>query len=83
MVLTRSDALPFLNQVLVAPLTRTIRSIPTEVLLGSDDGVCVESVASFDNVASVPRSELTRRLGQLEFGRWHEVCRAMRAAIAC
>lgn len=83
LVLTRPEALPLLSAITVAPLTRTARGIPTEVVVGPDDGVRVESVVSFDNVRTVPRGRLTRRLGQLSDGRWHEVCFAIRAAIAC
>ncbi len=83
LVITRNQALPLLTSIMVAPLTRTRRGIPTEVALGSDDGVRVESVAAFDNLKSVHRSALTRPAGMLAPGRWHEVCEAMRAAIGC
>lgn len=83
LILTRPEALPLLTSITVAPLTRTVRGIPTEVVLGPDDGVRVESVATFDNVKTVARGRLTRRLGHLDEGRWHEVCLALRAAIAC
>jgi len=83
MVLTRSGALPRLRSVTVAPLTRTIRGIPTEIEFGPADGVRIDCVASFDNVATVSQAHLTRRLGALAPGRWHEVCDAVRAAIDC
>lgn len=83
LVLTRDDALPLLTAITIAPLTSTIRDIPSEVRLGPDDGVRIESVASFDNVRSVSKGRLTRQLGRLAPGRWHEVCFAVRAAIAC
>ena len=38
-VLTRQAAIPVLTSVLVAPATRTIRDIPTEVTLTRDDGM--------------------------------------------
>ena len=80
LVLTRNEALERLDWITVAPLTRTIRAIPTEVRIEAGEGVRVESVATFDNMASVRRSQLTRRLGELTPGRWHEVCAAVRAA---
>ncbi len=83
LVLTRNEALPFLNTITVAPMTTTVRGIPTEVLLGADDGANVESVATFDNVKSVAKGSLTRRIGAIAPGRWHEVCFAVRAAIDC
>ncbi|MEJ7801184.1 MAG: type II toxin-antitoxin system PemK/MazF family toxin [Ilumatobacter sp.] len=83
LVLTRDDALPILNTITVAPLTTTVRGIPTEVPLGPTDGVHVESVATFDNVKNVAKVFLSRRLGAIATGRWHEVCAAVRAAIDC
>src|SRR5680860_1669414 len=38
LVMTRDAAIPVLNSVLVAPVTRTIRGIPTELALSPDDG---------------------------------------------
>lgn len=83
LLLTRDSALAHLTRITVAPLSSRARGIPTEVAMGPADGVRVESVATFDNVATVSRGHLTRRLGELAPGRWHEVCVALRAAIAC
>ncbi len=38
-VLTRDSVLAYLSEVTVAPITRTIRDVPSEVALGPDDGV--------------------------------------------
>ena len=35
LLLTRSDMIPVLNSVTVAPLTRTIRGVPSEVVVGA------------------------------------------------
>ena len=51
--------------------------------LGSADGVPRDCVANFDNVRSIRKAMLTKRVGALAPGRWHEVCDAMRAAIDC
>lgn len=83
LVLTRATMVPLLTSVLVAPLTRTARRIPTEVPVGPADGVRFESVASFDNVTTIHRAFFTRRLGQVGRHRWPEVCDAMRVAIGC
>lgn len=83
LVLARARAVPLLSSLLVVPLTRTARSIPSEVQVGPADGVRFESVASFDNVTTIHRSCFTRRLGHVDRSRWHEVCDAMRVAIGC
>jgi mRNA interferase MazF len=82
-VLTRDEAIPVLHSVLVAPLTRRERRTPTEMKLDVDDGVLVDSWATFDNVKTIRKVYLTRWIGELSAGRWHEVCAAMRAAIDC
>lgn len=82
-VLTRDEAIPVLHSVLVAPLTRRRRGAPTELMLDANDGVLVESWATFDNVKTIRKVYLTRQIGELSVGRWHEVCAAMRAAIDC
>jgi mRNA interferase MazF len=82
-VLTRDRAIPVLNRVLVAPITRTIRGIPTEVPLDHADGMQHECAATFDNLALVSRSLLTERVTRLEDHRMHEVCAAYRAVIDC
>jgi mRNA interferase MazF len=83
LVLTRNEALPLLSAVLVAPITRTVRGIPTEVPLGPDNGLRQECAATLDNAIAIRRAYLTARLGDLGDGRWSEVCTAMRAAIDC
>ena len=38
-VLTRDSVLNYLGEVTVAPVTTTIRNIPSEVVLGPDEGI--------------------------------------------
>ena len=83
LVVSRDEAIPVLNNVVVAPVTSTIRSIPTCIPVGHTEGIDHDSVASFDNLAAVPTSVLTLRLGQLdEVGRLR-MCNALRAMADC
>jgi mRNA interferase MazF len=81
--MTRSAAIPVLNSVLAAPLTRTIRDIPTEVPLSIADGVPQDSVASFDNVTVIPKACLVQRICRLSPDRISEACRALQSAVGC
>ena len=83
LVLTRDEAIPVLRTILVAPVTRTVRGIPTEVPLGSDEGLPSEGVAMLDNVLTFPKAMLVRRMGALAPGRREESCQALRAAVDC
>ncbi|MEM7481811.1 MAG: type II toxin-antitoxin system PemK/MazF family toxin [Acidobacteriota bacterium] len=58
LILTRDSALEFLGQVTVAPITSTIRDIPTEVPLGPEDGLPRDCVANLDHVQTVARGQL-------------------------
>jgi mRNA interferase MazF len=83
LVLTRSAAIPLLNRVLVAPATRTVRSIPTEVLLGEEDGMPSPCALALDNLTVVPKAALGSRIAHLPDGRMAQVCAALLVAVAC
>ena len=83
LVVTRNEAIPVLHALLVAPVSRTIRGIPTEVPLGEADGLPVDCVASMDNLVAFPKAMLTRRMGALPPARQHELCAALRATANC
>ena len=80
LLLTRSEAIESLNEIIVAPVTRTIRGLPTEVLLTADDGVPVTCALNFDHVALAQRSRLGARMAALDPARWPEVERALLTA---
>lgn len=65
LVLTRELVRPHLSSVTVAPITRTVRGLSTEVPLGPANGLDHDCVASCDNVQTVPASALGRQVGYL------------------
>lgn len=81
-VVTRSDAVGVLTGVIVAPVTRTVRNIPTEISLGAEEGLSETCVASFDNLQRVSRSALTSKIGDLGIRRG-EICAAVSAMTDC
>jgi mRNA interferase MazF len=83
LVVTRDEVIPVLNNVVVAPVTSTIRDIPTCVPVGPDEGIDHDSVATFDNLAAVPKSVLTVRLGALGVGGRRQICEALDAVANC
>jgi mRNA interferase MazF len=82
-ILTRQTAIPILSAVLVAPATRTIRGIPTELRLGPEDGMPAECALSLDNVLTVPKALLTERITRLAPARLAELCTALAIATGC
>lgn len=83
LIVTRNEAAAVLNRLVVAPLTRTVRGIPTEIEVGPEDGMLEPSAASFDNLQPIERSLLTERAGVLEASRRPEICQALQALADC
>lgn len=83
LIMSRTAAIPVLHSVIAAPVTRTIRDIPTELRLGTSDGMPTECVASFDNLRVVPKAYLVERQCALDPVRLVEACEALRAAVDC
>ena len=83
LIVTRNAAIPVLSGLVCAPITRTVRNIPTELPLGVDDGMPVECAASFDNLRTIPKAALTQLMVELSSVRRGEMCRALRIAVDC
>ena len=82
LVVSRDAANEVMQRVLVAPVTTRVRGLPSELTLGTDEGMPIESVASFDNLRPFPKAMLVRRLGALG-PRLPEICRVAGAALDC
>ena len=83
LVLTRGSALRYLSRVTIAPITSTIRGVPSEVLLGPDDGMKGACAINLHNVITVPQAGLGRRLATLGPARMRDVCTALAFALGC
>ncbi len=83
LIVTRSEAIPVLTSIVVAPVSRTIRGIATEIPLDARDGLPSPCVASFDNVQPIHRSLLTFRVGSTPPERRSEICGALAALADC
>lgn len=65
LVLTRDSAIAILHSVTVAPITSTIRNIPTEVVLAEQDGMPSVCAANFDKIQTVPKNNIGERIMHL------------------
>jgi mRNA interferase MazF len=81
LLLTRTPAYGYLNKVIVAEVTSTIRGIPEEVSVGRGEGLRRRSVVNLDNVHVIPRDLLIDRLGAFPADRHREVKRALGYAL--
>ena len=82
-VLTRDSAVPYLSSVTVAPITSTIRGVPSEVLLNEEDGMKTTCIVNVHNIVTVSQSRLGKRVVQLSASRMNQICAAMRFALGC
>jgi mRNA interferase MazF len=81
LVLTRDAALEFLGEATVAPITSTIRDIPSEVLLTEADGMPRSSAINLDHLQTVPRDRLGGVITTLGSDRMAEVRAALLFAL--
>jgi mRNA interferase MazF len=84
LVLTREPVAGRIGSVVVAALTRTKRDLVSELeLTAARDGVPSDCVVNFDNVHTIPRSVLRRRVATLSQPRMAQACRVLRDAVGC
>ena len=83
LVLSRKEAPLQLRTVIVAPITSTIRELPTEVVVGIDEGLRHESAINLDNIQSVKKQFLRRFTATLSDEKMRQVCHALAVATGC
>jgi mRNA interferase MazF len=82
LVVTRDEAIGVLRRVVVAPVTTTLRQAPSQLALGSAEGLPVDCAANFDDLAAVSKALLVRRIGSLGL-RLHELCATLTTMAGC
>jgi mRNA interferase MazF len=82
-ILTRDSAIGYLSTVTVAPVSSTIRGVPSEVVLDEADGMKGRCAVNLHNAVTVSQQRLGRRVSQLDRRRMNEVCAALRFALGC
>lgn len=81
LLLTRDSVLEYLGEVTVAPITTTIRDIPSEVVLTPADGMLRDCVVNLDHVQTVSRTQLGSLITVLPASRMAEVRSALLFAL--
>jgi mRNA interferase MazF len=83
LMLTRGTAIGHLATVTVAPITSTVRDVPSEVILDVDEGMKSRCAVNPHNAVTVSQRRLTRRIASLSHARMQEVCSALRFSLGC
>lgn len=81
LILTRNSIMPYLNEATIAPITSTIREIPTEVLVGVEEGLKKESAINLDHLQTVAKENLKTFVGILTNEKMHAVLEALLFAL--
>jgi mRNA interferase MazF len=64
LILTRNSILEYLGEVTVAPVTSTVRDIPSEVFLSKNEGMQRDCAINFDHIQTI-QTVSKRKIGSL------------------
>ena len=81
LILTRDSVLEYLGEVTIAPITTTIRNIPSEVFLSKADGMPQDCAVNCDHLQTVSNGKIGALITFLPLSKMVEVGRAIRFAL--
>jgi mRNA interferase MazF len=81
LILTRDSVLDYLGEVTVAPITSTVRNIPSEVFLSKADGLPRDSAVNCDHLQTVSKEKIGSLITSLPKAKMVDVGRAIRFAL--
>jgi mRNA interferase MazF len=81
LLLSRREVYRIRSAVTVAPVTKTVRGIPVEVPLGPEDGLSQPCAVNLDDIATLKKNRLLRRVTELSDEKMREVARAIKFAL--
>jgi mRNA interferase MazF len=80
-VLTRDSILEYLGEVTVAPITSTVRDIPSEVLLSRSDGMPRDCAINCDHIQTISKGKIGSLITCLSASKLSELSRSVRFAL--
>ncbi len=80
-VLIRDSILEYLGEVTVAPITSTVRNIPSEVFLSREDGMPRECAINFDHIQTVSKDKIGSLIATLPEAKLSQVTEAISFAL--
>jgi mRNA interferase MazF len=81
LILTRNSIIDYLGEVTVAPVTTTIREIPSEVFLSALDGIPKDSAINFDHIQTISKEKIGALITTLSTTKLKEVSKAILFAL--
>ena len=81
LILTRDSVLQYLGEVTIAPITSTVRDIPSEVFLSKADGMPLDCAVNCDHLQTVSKGKIGSLITSLPPAKLTDVGRAIRFAL--
>jgi len=81
LILTRDSVLEYLNETTIAPITSTIRDIPSEVFVSKNDGMPMDCAVNCDHLQTVSKGKVGSLIMTLSHPKMMEVSHAIRFAL--
>jgi mRNA interferase MazF len=81
LILTRDSILEYLGEVTVAPITSTVRDIPSEVFLSKQDGMTKGCAINFDHIQTVSKGKIGSLITTLSPDKLEQMCEAIQFAL--
>ncbi|MEN8164467.1 MAG: type II toxin-antitoxin system PemK/MazF family toxin [Acidobacteriota bacterium] len=82
LILTRDSVLQYLGEATIAPITSTVRDIPSEVFLSKAEGMHRDCAVNCDHLQTVSKARIGTLITSLPHERMAAVGRAIRFALA-
>ena len=82
-ILTRNSAIPYLGEITIAPITSTIRSIPSEVILEENDGMKTSCAVNLDHVQTISKAKIRSFITKLSQNKIEQINDAVIFALGC
>ena len=81
LILTRDSILEYLGEVTVAPITTTVRDIPSEVFLSKQDGMIKDCAINFDHIQTISKGKIGSLITTLSTDKLRTVSEAIQFAL--
>jgi mRNA interferase MazF len=81
LILTRDSVLEYLGEVTVAPITSTIRDVPSEIFLSKHDGMNKDCAVNFDHIQTVSKGKIGSLITTVSPDELKQVREAIRFAL--
>jgi mRNA interferase MazF len=81
LILSRDSIIEYLGEITVAPVTSTVREIPSEVFLSKADGMPRDCAINCDHLQTVTKGKIGPLITSLPSAKMIDVGRAIRFAL--